>query len=121
MTVAVNHKPRREFVLLRDRALPEAERTVFILRPLEIFDRTRVSDYRSTGMLPSAVGVEILRMALDGWRNFKLADGTEVVYERGPSGFATDDTLRYISDHDAAEILADAVREEEVTPKQAGE
>jgi hypothetical protein len=121
MAVAFDPKRRREYVLLRDRALPEEQRSVFIIRLLDVLDRTRVADLRSGGMPAAAIGIELLRMSLDGWRNYPLPDGRPAPFERGGNGLPTDDTLRCVSDGDAAEILGETLREEEITPKQAGE
>jgi len=121
MAVAFDVRKRRDYVLVRDRELPEDKRTTFILRQLDVLERVRVADMKGVGLSPAAMALEMLRLSLDGWRNYPMPDGSEAPFVKGSNGYADDNTLRCVSDADAAELLAETLRAEEVTAKQAGE
>ena len=104
MPIALDPKATFEYVLTDDRALPEDQRTVFVLRGLTVGEEARVAD----AMIASIPGQEelafrsgthqltVLRYGLRGWRNFKYADGTDVEWEDLNEGRDAEDRNRIL-------------------------
>ena len=121
MGIAFDTKKRREFVPVKERTKPAEQQKVYVLRQLDVFDRTDLADMRSKGMGSARATVEMVRLSLAGWRNHANADGTPVEFVARADGRANDDTMRTVSDGEAAEIVADVMAWEEVSQAEAGE
>jgi hypothetical protein len=116
MPIALDPKATFEYVLTDDRALPEDQRTVFVLRGLTVGEEARVAD----AMIASIPGQEelafrsgthqltVLRYGLRGWRNFKDANGADIVFEtsKGSPRGVTDDCLDRLLPRHRQEIVA---------------
>jgi hypothetical protein len=111
---AHDYRSRRDYVSEADRSLPTEEQTVYELKRLDLIDRASLLelDPAKTGAGQSLV--EIVRLALTGWRNFKLPDGSEAAFARRSDGRPSDDTLRYLREQEASELFRDIVEHEKV-------
>jgi hypothetical protein len=87
MPIAIDPGKTWDYVLKCDRELPEEQRTVFSLRVLtakqlaELEDRAVRSD--PAGNLEYRTGtstLQILKMGVTGWKNFRGADGSEIQF-----------------------------------------
>lgn len=97
MAVAFNRAARVRFVLPEDEALPADQQTVWILRPLTVFETMELeSEYGTSveGTKAARYAVDMLRRALVGWENLKLEDGTQAPFV-AVNGVATDATIEF--------------------------
>lgn len=113
----------REFVAPSESTLPPEQQTVWILRPITVFDeleRTKAvgRDTEAAGWLEEYV-VFSLRRSLCGWRNFKDAAGVDVPQ---PTGFLTDEQIVRIPKKILSEIGTEVFRfEHSATESVKGE
>ena len=82
MVIAVDPQAVLEWVHPDERELPADQRTVFLFRPLAApeareFMRPSESEDRVLELAWDA-----MRLTLIGWRNFKLANGSDASFER---------------------------------------
>lgn len=125
MAIGITPKAKWSYVPLRDRKLPEDQRSVFHLRRLSHPERAKMRDAsgevigdRYVLRIGQANG-ECLFACLEGWDNFKDENGNAIPFERvtkprlvfgvlrrGP----TDDTLEWL-DHELFDEIAGAIRD----------
>ena len=111
----------REFIVPSDLTLPPEQQTTWLLRPLDVFDAAELADtYTADEKGWAAKAVQMAKMSLVGWRNFKDADGNEVAFV-GLNNRATDDDLRLIPFAVILEIVQEVHRYEAISRKQVGE
>lgn len=88
MVIAIDPAEEFEYVLVRDRASPPEEQTVFVLRHLSYDARTAIANMSShvdptTNLTRGAMGSvmhETLRAGLKGWRNLRDRKGAQVQF-----------------------------------------
>jgi hypothetical protein len=111
----------REFVAPSDLLLPADQQTVWLLRPLDVFAAAELADsYTTEEAKWAAKALQMAKLALVGWRNFKNEDGTDLIF-KGFGGRATDDDLRQIPFSIVLELVAEVHRFEWLSRKIAGE
>jgi hypothetical protein len=111
----------REFIAPSDSALPADQQTVWLLRPLDVFDNAEVADAYSDGTGGNMRRLlTYLRLSLVGWRNFKDESGADVPFV-GLNGRATDEDIRKIPTAYAHELVKAIFEAEAISRKQAGE
>lgn len=101
MPIALNPRQEFEYVLECDRQLPVEQQTVFVLRGLTVSEQADLEDRLAVlrggdiAMQSGTQKVTILRLGLVGWRNFRTADETEVLFEavKGHPRHVTDGCL----------------------------
>ena len=118
MVIALNPNAREEYVTKADRELPEGQRTVFSLRPLNVFDRAEVAHRVSNG--EKFTVIETVRLALDGWRNLIDERGQPVEFEARKDGRATDECMKRLDETTLVELFHRVANREEVTLDEAG-
>ena len=120
----------REYVLKCDLALPENERTVFLLKPLTARQRMQMQDRLRHEMvtvpikgenkdlfLPmnsGEVAIEKLLLALVGWRNFHYPEGAELPFDA-----VRENNLQYLEDEWILELAAAVDDMDKLTEAQA--
>lgn len=120
MAIGINPKKPARYVLKADRGLPEAQQTVFLLRPLSFDQRTSLAScelFRQEGDAPKdAVRsareiMDILRFGLAGWERFCDEAGDLIAYESSRSlalgiegDYVTTETLSALDPEDAMEV-----------------
>lgn len=92
MIIAINPDEKIRYIPKCDRELPAERQTAFLLRPMKAKDAAKMQDGAaeidlardqkdSTLRLRSGTQeLEVLRLGLAGWENFKDANGAEVEY-----------------------------------------
>ena len=111
----------REFVAPSDASLPADQQTVWLLRSLDVFAAAELADtYTTEDAKWAAKAVQMAKLALAGWRNFKDSDGIELAF-RGFGGRAADDDIRLIPLPIIIEIVNEVHRFEAISRKTAGE
>lgn len=111
----------REFVAPSDSHLPPEQQTVWLLGPLDVFDSAELADSYSVDPDKWAVkSVQMVRLALRGWKNLKDADGKEVAFV-GLAGRASDEDMRKIPYSIVLELLLEVNRFEQIARAQVGE
>lgn len=111
----------REFIAPSDSSLPADRQTVWLLRPLDVFAAAELADtYTTEDSKWASKALQMAKLALVGWRNFKNEDGAELAF-KGFAGRATDDDLRQIPFSVILEIVAEVHRFESLSRKTAGE
>jgi hypothetical protein len=111
----------REFIAPSDRSQPQEAQTVWLLRPLDVFAAAELADsYTTEESKWASKAIQMAKLALIGWRNFKDETGAEVAF-KGFSGRATDDDLRQIPFSVVLEIVAEIHQFESLSRKTAGE
>lgn len=99
MAIAFDGRVVREYVPKSDRALPPDQQTVFLYRPLSNTDEFALADkHGSFGTMERKwwYGADMVKRALVGWRNFKMANGEEAPFTKDEFGIATNDTLNFV-------------------------
>lgn len=126
MPIALDPRQEFDYVLQCDRALPVDQQTVFVLRGLTVAEEARIEDSLAVladggvSMRSGEQKLQILRMGLRGWRNFRRADGTEVPFQKvnGHPGHVTDASLDFLAPEWRTE-LANAITERgKLTPAE---
>ena len=111
----------REFVAPSDTKLPPEQQTTWLLGPLDVFDSAELADSYSTDPNKwASKNVQMVRMALRGWRNFKDADGAEVPFI-GLGGRASDEDMRKIPFSLVLELMVEINNFETIKRSQVGE
>lgn len=91
-----------------DAALPEAERTTFRLRVLSVRQKHAITT-PEPGELARAWWARVVAAGLDGWTNYRRADGTDVPFVRQEGAAPLDQPYLDLLDDDQLEELALAV------------
>jgi uncharacterized protein YcfJ len=96
MPIALNINATKRYVLEADRKLPQEHQTIFILGNLPLEERIKIEDEQaqygvSTDKNPEAKAdmtikqhkrnLEIVKLGLVGFENFKDGDGKDVLFE----------------------------------------
>ena len=129
MAVALTPGATRDYVLKAERELPPEQRSVFVMRavPLSVRAQFGMLLGRAAGEDPfagadqgelSRLYVLALRTSLVGWRNFRTADGADVLFQAAPlevngqriQGAPTDATLDLLDTATMAELGAEALQ-----------
>lgn len=111
----------REFIAPSDAAQPPEQQTTWLLRPLDVFDAAELADtYSAEDSGWAKKAIQMARLSLVGWRNFKDGEGNEVKFA-GLNGRATDEDLRLIPFAVILEIVSEVHRFEAISRKTAGE
>lgn len=131
MAVAFDKKRTSDFVTPQDKLLPEAQQTTFTLVQLsqDEFDEMQLhyaeieaKEKETPGKVdPSMPRLRwAVRMALRGWKNFKLADGSDAPFKLDADGRPSDDTLKLLVPSDLLAIFKEINQKETLTPAEAG-
>jgi len=119
--IAMSYDDTTEFVLTADQALPPAEQTVFLLRPLSERAQRRIENLFGQAMSMSTTNPEsvaeiraavpfgdlhalCLCAGIAGWRNLKDTKGRPVEYHADKSGEMLTDLLRCFTVPQKAEL-----------------
>jgi hypothetical protein len=94
MAKALNPKKRHEYVLQKDRDLPENEQTTFLLRHLTAGEHASVTDRFTRGEKHAGL-VEAATLGVAGWENLPDESGRTVPYPE--NGFGAMDWLPQIN------------------------
>jgi hypothetical protein len=126
MAKAYDRARTREYVARCDRddkGVPLPDHTVFTLGWLSVFDFTAIEEQFSKDPdAPNAFPklVEIVRRCLRGWKNFKMFDGSEAPFEKGPDGLPTVETVQRIGPRELMELAQNCDGQEKLTPDDVG-
>lgn len=105
MAVAINPNARETYVLEEDRALPETERTEWLLRPVTAGDFAEIGRKSAGEFFLADLGFA----GLCGWNNFRDTDGRQVVYS--PEAARTRVAVRWIREIAVAVAALSRIRE----------
>lgn len=122
MAKAYDRARTREFTPSCDKDLPEAERTVFILGWLSVFDFTAIEEAFAGTSEARAFPklIEVVRHSLRGWKNFPMPDGKEAPFIKGDDGVASKETVAFIGPRELMEIAANCDGQERLAPDDVG-
>lgn len=110
----INPNVRTRYVLERERSKPEAEQTVFVMRPLTSLDHFEI--YAKPG---AAHALEQLRRALVNIENAKGPEGT-VEFTVDADGFTSRALLERLELADMLELARARANSETITVDEAG-
>lgn len=109
--LARSPKATWKYVLAADRKLPRSEQTVFELGHLTLAEEARLFDNldRDSNGIPirkdlGSERLNLLRVKLKGWTNFRSEDGSEIQFETTPLGLVKDDLLFRLTSDQRHEI-----------------
>lgn len=94
--------PEFDYVLMRERNLPQEQRTVFRMRRLswramqEIYRKIKVVD-NEVDVDPMDMARKVLDLGLVDWRNFLRDDGSEFPLTRDENGGLSEEVLDVIA------------------------
>lgn len=121
---AFDPKRRREYVLQAERALAPELRTVFVLKPLSVFDRAAAQDSGNAdgiaGKLQNRGALEMARLGLAGWRNLLDESGKAVEPTFDESGALSRDSFALLPMAVAMELFVAVAQFEQLTESDAG-
>lgn len=133
MAKAFSHKVRFPVNLPEDDALPQGERTIFVLRPLTLVDDAEIAaalGESASARKPVLYAADCVRHVLDGvqrWPNPAFVSKEEtpkelefLSLERGPDGHVSWETMRYFSLDQLLELYKKLRKAEEIRPREAG-
>jgi len=131
MAVAFDKKRTSDFVTPQDKLLPADQQTTFILVQLsqDEFDEMQLhyaeiadAEAKTPGKVdPSMPRLRwAVRMALRGWKNFKMADGRDAPFNLDADGRPSDETLKLLHAQDLLSIFHEINKKESLTPAEAG-
>lgn len=85
MAIALSPERRFRYILEEDRELPADQQTVWWLRVLTQKERDRLlkdtANVKGANRSPVPVMADTLRCGLDGWDNFRDAEGSDTPFE----------------------------------------
>lgn len=121
---AFNPKARREYVLTAERALPADQRTVWVLRPLTVFERAAIMDYGHGdgvgGRMRHAGAIEAVRFGVAGWRNLLDESGQAIEPTFDPDGGLARSVIERLPVAAVFELFAAIMSFETLTEADAG-